>query len=183
MTFQLALWSKETHWHVLADRFAAMPAPPKSETRIRIRLRMERGEGERHDLCKHYDDCLGEAARASTGDWHCPPACASRTDVTREELLAEAIAGRCRSPLADLQEEVSLDAAHVVGRPPMSEAILAAMAGGADTTVTIARACGYPRDSVSSRMPILEKEGKVRRAGTKPVPGGTGRLVLWEVVK
>lgn len=94
---QLALWSGDGPWFTLGDRFASIPPPPPSGTRIR--LGMLRGKGKRNDDCRNYSDCLRGAIEWD--DAHCPDGCASRDDVGRAERVALALDGLGSTPLAE----------------------------------------------------------------------------------
>lgn len=162
---------------------STIPPPPASETRIR--LSMVRGAGDRKENCRSYPRCVGEAARAD-GEWHCPNLCGGHDEVTRYEMLAEAIAGRCSSPLADAQEEEPTPTRSIGPRAmPLAEAVVAALAAGSMTTVEIAKATGYAHSSLSSRMVDLERAGLIRRLGLERVqnPKSTARVVRWERVE
>lgn len=167
-----------------------IPVPP-SGTRLRLGL-MVAGKGDRHANCYRYDECLGAAAR-SAGKAHCPTDCDTRSDVTREELLAEAIVGRCRSPLADMQDqETPMEALqppkrHDVPNPnakrrrPIAPAVLAALIDGPLSTLALAKATGFPRYSLSGRLSDMARMGLVRRVGAVRVHEKTGaRTVIWE---
>ena len=184
---QMGFWPDPSSYVAkTVDKMAGPAIPPAPASETRIRLRMVRGAGDRNAACRDYDDCLRDAARAG-GEWHCPDGCASRSDLTREELLAEAIVGRCRSPLADMQEEAPVVAEarpRVAGRPPLAETVIAALANGSLTTLQIASVTGYARATLSSRMIDLERAELVRRVGVEKVHNKTTAVtVRWEVVK
>lgn len=55
---------------------------------------MHVGEGSRHEECRHIAACVGKIVRSfpSARACHCPPQCAAKSLMTREERLLEATA-------------------------------------------------------------------------------------------
>ena len=53
------------------------------------------GAGERRETCRHYNSCLGDLAKRTNGEGHCPLRCTRFVEVDRgAELQARARSGR-----------------------------------------------------------------------------------------
>lgn len=172
-------------------RIVAIPPPPPSQPRLTARVGlMVLGQGNRHEECRRYSECLMVAAKRDV-DAHCPDQCAQRTDVDRFERLIEAIDGRRQSPNCENEvpiwdEDEALRAAPVP-YATLRAAVIAALSRCRLTARGIAAVTGIELSTIRGRISDLAHEGLVRKVGAvretkSPTPSPMWALVQREPV-